>query len=101
MNTFERRILGHRLSPRVEEVFFEVGDVGLDVEVGWDGERESLSRFGIEKIVVFWNFLIGGSMRRGSRQVEAGWGIGERGFWVSLVWKRWNRREGRLGWMIY
>lgn len=64
-------------------------------------ERESLSRFGIEKIVVFWNFLIGGSMRRGSRQVEAGWGIGERGFWVSLVWKRWNRREGRLGWMIY
>lgn len=44
-----------------------MGDVGLDVEVGWDGERESLSRFGIEKIVVFWNFLIGGSMRRGSR----------------------------------
>lgn len=95
MNTFERRILGHRLSPQVEEVFFEVEDVGLDVEVGWDGERESLSRFGIEKIVVFWNFLIGGSMRLDKlRQV------GELGN-AALVWKRWNRREGRLGWMIY
>lgn len=96
MNTFERRILGHRLSPRVEEVFFEVGDVGLDVEVGWDGERESLSRFGIEKIVVFWNFLIGGSMRLDKlRQVgELGnaafgylWfgnvGIGEKAGWVG------------------
>lgn len=48
-------------------------------------ERESLSRFGIEKIVVFWNFLIGGSMRRGSRQVEAGWGIGERGFGLETL----------------
>lgn len=59
-------------------------------------ERESLSRFGIEKIVVFWNFLIGGSMRLDKlRQVgELGnavfgylWfgnvGIGEKAGWVG------------------
>lgn len=84
MNTFERRILGHRLSPQVEEVFFEVEDVGLDVEVGWDGERE-------REFESVWNREDCGILEffdwwfDASRQVEAGWGIGERGFGLETL----------------
>lgn len=49
MKRFERRIPGRRLSRGVEE--------GGDVEVGWDWREKE---FDSEKIVVFWNFLIGG-----------------------------------------
>lgn len=56
MKRFERRIPGRRLSRGVKEGFFFEGG---DVEVGWDWREKE---FDSEKIVVFWNFLIGGSL---------------------------------------